>query len=57
MGFFSNEYLPWVEAEIKKDYPMLDYETIERIIEETKICDILPRYSLKRYIEVNKNDG
>ena len=55
MGFFGDEYLPWVEEEIKKDYPMLDYETIERIIQETKICDILPRYSLKRYLEGKEN--
>lgn len=46
------EYVIWAAEQIEKDYPGYDWDCYMYLVTNSRVCDSIYRYSMKRYLEV-----
>lgn len=48
------EYAIWAAEQIEKDYPGYSWDYYMYIVTETRICQSVERYGIKKYMEVER---
>jgi len=48
------DYAEWAAEQIEKDYPGYSWDFYMNLVTETRICQSVERYGIKKYMEVKR---